>query len=314
MKSVFRLLGRVAVTCSVVAVAGIVGWSLWNYYMDDPWTRDGRVRADVVGVAADVSGLVTEVAVADNQVVKKGDVLLVIDPARFQLALQQAEAVLASRKASMQEAFREMNRYQSLNNTEVSVEKQQQTQAAAEASAAAYQQAMTERDVAKLNLVRSTVVAPVDGIISNFDLQPGTYVSTGHSVAALLATKTLRVEGYFEETKLPRIHVGDRATVHMMGENQALAGRVDSIAAGVVDRERSGSDLLANINPTFSWVRLAQRIPVRITLDPVPSGVRLVAGRTATVTIGSQGGAGALTADSGAGRHGSWRDLTSRFF
>jgi multidrug resistance efflux pump len=285
MRQILSLLGRLAVTLCVVLVAAFVGWNLWDYYMQTPWTRDGRVRADVVGVAPDVSGLVSAVNISDNQTVRQNDVLFVIDRARFELALQQANAILASRKATLQEAIREMNRYRSLTNSEVSQEKQQQTQAAAEEAAAAYQQAIADRDLAQLNLDRSVVRAPVDGIITNFDMQPGNYVAAGKAVAALVDTRTLHVDGYFEETKLPRIHVGDRVNVHLMGEARPVLGHVESVAAGIVDRERTGGDLLANINPTFSWVRLAQRVPVRVALDQVPPGIKLIAGRTATVTV-----------------------------
>jgi multidrug resistance efflux pump len=151
---------------------------------------------------------------------------------------------------------------------------------------AAHDQALADRDLARLNLQRSEVRAPVNGPLTNFDLRPGAYVSAGKGVAALIDEDSLHVEGYFEETKLRMIHVGDKAAVHLMGETTDLHGRVEGIAGGVEDRERSsGASLLANVNPTFSWVRLAQRIPVRIALDPTPGDVRLVAGRTATVVI-----------------------------
>ena len=140
--------------------------------------------------------------------------------------------------------------------------------------------------MAKLNLERSEVRASVNGPITNFDLKPGNYVTAGKGVAALIDQDSLHVDGYFEETKLPLIHVGDRATVHMMGEDRDIIGHVESIAGGIEDRDRTdGTNLLANVNPTFSWVRLAQRIPVRIALDHVPEGLRLVAGRTSTVVI-----------------------------
>jgi RND family efflux transporter MFP subunit len=286
------VLGRFAVTAVVAVAAAIVGWQLWAYYMDEPWTRDGRVRADVVGVAPDVSGLVSDVAVRDNQQVRTGDVVFRIDRARFDLALEQADATVASRRATLDEALREMNRYRNLSSLAVSQEKQQQTEAAAKEAEAAYRQAVADRAVAQLNLDRTAVIAPVNGVITNFDLRPGDYVSVGKPIAALVDTDTLRVEGYFEETKLPRIRVGDPVAIHLMGERAALRGHVESIAAGIEDRERSaGSSLLPNVNPTFSWVRLAQRVPVRVALDDVPAGVRLLAGRTATVTVLPAGGA-----------------------
>ncbi len=281
-----KRIGRIALTLAVVAVAGVAGAYVWSGWMDAPWTRDGRVRADVVGVAPDVSGPVAEVLVHDNQAVQRGDVLFRVDTARFQLALQQADAAMKSREAAWHEAVREASRYRSLSNAEVSEEKQQQRESAAQEAAAAYQQSQADRSVAQLNLDRATVTAPEAGIVTNFDLRPGDYVAAGHAVTALVATDSLHIDGYFEETKLPRIHVGDAARVQLMGESGWLRGHVESIAGGVVDRERSaGSNLLADVNPTFSWVRLAQRIPVRIALDTPPPGLNLIAGRTATVRI-----------------------------
>jgi len=142
--------------------------------------------------------------------------------------------------------------------------------------------------VAMLNLERSTVLAPVNGIVSNLNLLPGRYVNAGAAVFALIDSDTFRVEGYFEETKLRRIHVGEEATVKLIGEARVLSGHVESIAYGIEDQNRTtSSELLALVNPTFSWVRLAQRIPVRIKLDNVPPDLPLVAGRTATVSVGN---------------------------
>jgi RND family efflux transporter MFP subunit len=272
-----------------VALAVVVGLALWDFYLEAPWTRDGRVRADVVAVAPDVSGLVTEVLVKDNQNVRRGDVLFRIDPERFSLALRQAEAVVVGKKAAAEQTELDDERYNKLNELSVTQQKVEQVRATAQEARAAYDQAVADRDLAKLNLTRSEVRASVNGRITNMDLQPGAYVSVGHGVMALIDEDTLRVEGYFEETKLPRIHVGDKATIRLAGENSLLSGRVESIAGGIEDRERSpGATLLANVNPTFSWVRLAQRIPVRIVLDPLPAKDILVSGRTATVEIDAQ--------------------------
>jgi multidrug resistance efflux pump len=284
-----RLLGlplRLAVTLAMVAAATVVGLALWDYYINAPWTRDGRVRADVVAVAPDVSGLVTEVLVRDNQNVRRGDVLFRIDPERFDLALRQAEAVVAGKKASAEQTRADYQRYSKLSDVAVTEQKLELAQATAQEAGAAYDQAVADRDVARLNLTRSAVRASVNGRITNMDLRPGAYVTIGRGVMALIDEDTLRVEGYFEETKLPRIRVNDRATVRLSGERALLSGHVESIAGGIEDRDRSaGANLLANVNPTFSWVRLAQRVPVRIALDPQPAGVSLVSGRTATVEI-----------------------------
>jgi multidrug resistance efflux pump len=286
LKNLFRDFVRIVVTLVTVAIGIVVALALWDYYVNAPWTRDGRVRADVVAVAPDVSGLVTEVFVKDNQNVRRGDVLFRIDPERFTLAMRQAEAVVAGKKAAAQQAEADYNRYSKLTDLAVTEQKVEIARAAAQETQAAYDQAVADRDVAKLNLERSQVRASVNGRITNMDLRPGAYVTVGRGVMALIDEDTLRVEGYFEETKLPRIHVNDRATVRLIGEKSLLTGHVESIAGGIEDRERSaGANLLANVNPTFSWVRLAQRIPVRIVLDGLPEGVTLVSGRTATVAI-----------------------------
>jgi multidrug resistance efflux pump len=281
-----RTLRNIAVTAVLVAAALLTGWRLWVYYMEEPWTRDGIVRADVVGVAADVPGFVAEVFVHDTQAVRKGDRLFRLDPARFALALAAASATVDQRRATFVEADREARREMSLTDASVSVEQQQQAAALAEEAAAAYRDAVAARDVAQLNMDRSTVYASVNGILTNVFLRPGDYVTAGVPIAALVDTDSFYVEGYFEETKLPRIHPGDRATVQLMGTRPLLDGTVLGIAGGVFDRQRSvGRDLLPNIDPTFTWVRLAQRIPVRVQLGAVPETIRLVAGRTATVTI-----------------------------
>jgi multidrug resistance efflux pump len=148
------------------------------------------------------------------------------------------------------------------------------------------------------------VRASVNGVVTNMELRPGTYLTPGKGVMALLDSDTLHVQGYFEETKLPRIHLGDAVNVRLMGSHHALRGRVESIAAGIEDRDRSaGATLLANVNPTFNWVRLAQRVPVRVALDQPAERNELVAGATATVEVlGSTVHSGAQGRPSGSQR------------
>ena len=287
MKQFFASAGRMLFTLVVVLVAIAVGWQLWSYYMLEPWTRDGRVRADVVSVAADVSGLISDVFVRDNEKVSKGQPLFRIDQRRFQYALDQAKADAASRQATLDQAKRDLERSKSLTSAAVTVQQVEQRQQAVDVDQAEVDASNAALEVARLNLERSTVVAPVNGIVTNFDLLPGRYVNAGAAVFALIDSDTFRVEGYFEETKLRRIRIGEDATVKLIGDSRVLSGHVESIAYGIEDQNRStSSDLLASVNPTFSWVRLAQRIPVRIKLDNVPPDLLLVAGRTATVSIG----------------------------
>jgi RND family efflux transporter MFP subunit len=277
---------RFLTTLLVAAIAAVVAWQLWVYYMDDPWTRDGTVRADVVEVAPDVSGLVTDVFVHDNQAVHAGDPLFQIDPVRFTVALTQAQAAVAKAKAAYDDAKANAERYASLSNNAVSGLSRDQSSAQSLEALAAWQQAQADAAVAQLNLSRSTVHATVNGIISNFSMRPGDYVTVGNAVAAVVDEDSLYVDGYFEETKLRGIALGDPARVTLLGGGPAISGHVESIAAGIADAERTASpNLLANVNPTFTWVRLAQRVPVRIALDNVPAGTRLIAGLTATVQI-----------------------------
>lgn len=325
MRKVIRPLGLL--TVAILAIICVL--HLWNYYNAEPWTRDGRVRGDVIQVSSDISGLVTEVLVQDNQTVKKGQVLFKIDLARQTLdveqaksdlakansglaeaeaGLAQAQANLIKSQANIQLADKNAQRYADLMNGAISKQEQDQMFAARDQSHAEHQQlqaaiqqseanikqqkalieaATSSFHLAELNMHRAEVVAPADGTLSNFDMRVGNYVKVGQAVAALLDRKQLYVVGYFEETKLNKIHLGDAATIQLMGDSEKIKGHVQGIASGIEDRERTtSSGLLANVNPTFSWVRLAQRVPVKIVLDELPKNeLAFVAGRTATIHI-----------------------------
>lgn len=267
----------------LVILGGI--YALWLRYQVEPVTRDGKVRADMVPVAADVGGLVTEVRVSDNQPVKAGDILFVIDRPRYRLALEQASANLASQEAALAQAIREDRRNHAMPEV-IAAEVIEQGRARVDELRASIGQAIAARNLAQFNLERTLVRAPVSGTVSNVSLQPGVYLTAGKSAMALVYNQSMRVEGYFEETKLPAIRVGDPASIYLMGVADEIKGHVQSIAGGVEDRERAGADgQLANVNPSFTWVRLAQRIPVRIAIDKVPANVRMIPGQTATVIV-----------------------------
>ena len=275
-------------TLSVVAIALWLGRSLWVSYMESPWTRDGRVRADVVSVAPDVAGLVLEVPVRDNQTVKKGDLLLQIDPTRYQLAVAEARALLAARRASL--AMREQNarRRLALDEQVVSREDRDDAANAAAAARAEYQLAQALLEKAELDLARTRVLAPVDGYVTNLGVRPGDYAEAGVAQVAVVDRDSYWVYGYFEETKLPLLRIGDAVEMQLMS-GQVLEGYIDSIARAIYDRDNPQSrELIADVNPTFNWVRLAQRVPVRINIDRVPDGVLLAAGITCTVVVKPQ--------------------------
>lgn len=277
---------RFAITFAVVSLAVFLGLMLWDNYMNSAWTRDGRVRADVVMVAPDVSGLVTRVHVIDNQFVHKGDILYEIDAVRFHHALSAAEAVVRTKKAEYEMKKHQSARRNAADSETISAENRDDAAYDAEVARAAYEEAMARVETEKLNIERSAVRAPSDGWVSNLLLRKGDYVQTGEKRLALITQGSFWVYGYFEEHKLSLIHIGDKAQMKMLGTKYVVKGHVESIARGISDRDNTTDGrLLANVNPIFTWVRLAQRIPVRIHIDEVPKGFELSAGMTCSVTI-----------------------------
>jgi RND family efflux transporter MFP subunit len=281
MKKLFSLIG----TLLILAAAVFIGRALWVHYMDTPWTRDGRVRADIINVAADVSGYVVAVPVKDNQLVKKGDVLLQIDPEHYQIAVKQAQALVASRKATWEMRKVNASRRADLDALVISKENREDASNIASSAEADYQQAQAQLDAALLNLKRTQVLATVDGYVTNLNVHVGDYARTGDAKMAVVDRNSFWVYGFFEETKLPHIRVGDQADMQMMS-GEVLKGHVESISRGIYDRDNPESrELIADVNPTFNWVRLAQRVPVRIHIDEVPQGMLLAAGTTCTVIV-----------------------------
>jgi multidrug resistance efflux pump len=320
---------RIVITVVLVLLAVVIASAMWRHYMYSPWTRDGRVRANVVRIAPDVAGLVTDVNVVDNQVVKKGDVLFVIDRARYADALEQAKANLAAAQATVQAAdanidaakagtaqsksnltmyAQQAKRREDLKDVVSSEDRanasatadaaratlnkaqagQEQAIAARQQALAAVKQAEAALATAELNLQRTEVRAPVDGYVTNLLVRVGDYATTGAPRLALIDSHSFWVDGYFEETKLPHVHLGDEADIRLMAGGILLRGTVEGIARGISEAvDPTSNDLLSNINPTFNWVRLAQRVPVRVRIDTdhMPAGTVLVAGQTATLIL-----------------------------
>ncbi|WP_458373630.1 efflux RND transporter periplasmic adaptor subunit [Pseudomonas laurylsulfatiphila] len=285
MKKPFLTLGRVVLTLLIVSFAVVVVWRMVMYYMFAPWTRDGHIRADIVQIAPDVSGLIQQVEVRDNQLVKRGQVLFSIDPDRFKLALRQAKAAVADREETLAQAQREAKRNKGLGNL-VPAEQLEESQSKVARAQVALTEAQVAVDSAQLNLDRSVIRSPVDGYVNDRAPRTQEFVSAGRPVLSVVDSNSFHIDGYFEETKLNGIHIGQSVDIRVIGDNARLRGHVESIVAGIEDRDRtSGNNLLPNVNPAFSWVRLAQRIPVRIAFDDVPEDFRMIAGRTATVSI-----------------------------
>ena len=274
------------ITLVAIAVAGVLGRAMWNTYMGAPWTRDGTVRVYVVTMAPQVSGQIVQLPVVDNQFVHKDDLLMVIDPTNYKIAVSLAEAAVQQAQVTAQNAERESRRRQELTSLAVTTEEKQTFESTALAAQAQLQQAQANLDQAKVNLRRTEIRSPVNGWVTNLLAQLGDYATVGQNKISLVDADSFWVDGYFEETNLDRIRVGDPASVKLMGYSQIVRGHVSSIARGInVANAQPNGEGLAQVNPIFTWVRLAQRIPVRIHIDQVPQGVVLAAGMTATVQI-----------------------------
>src|SRR5580704_5432756 len=281
-RGVWRVIGTF-----IIAVIGVVaGVKLWQHYTLSPWTRDGRVVANSVTIAAEVSGRIVDIRVRENQFVKKGNILFIIDQSTYQAALQSAEATAASNLATMELQQSNAARGHRLTKLSISDEQLEDLDLHAKAAEANYQQALAARDNAKINFDRTIVYAPVNGYVTNLVLDVGDYADAGKAVLAVVDQDSFRVEAYLEETKLNLVKVGDLAVVTPLSGAPPIKGEVDSIARGIGDTQNpTGSNLLQNVNAVFEWVRLAQRIPVRIKLINVPKDTILSSGMTVTVSI-----------------------------
>ena len=332
-----------AITLTTVSLAGLLGWAMWNVYMGTPWTRDATVRAYVVTMAPEIAGRITELHVSDNQYVHKGDLLLVVDPTNYTIAISQAEAGVAQAQASVQSNAAQMNvqqaqiraseaqlnqakavlvfaqqqatRYQDLaqrgagtvQNAQQFASQLDQQQAALQSSQASLElaerqvetlkaqrmsaqaalaQARAQLSQAQVNLKRTRILSPTDGYVTNLMARLGDYLNAGVNTVSIVDSNSFWVDGYFEETNLAPIKIGDSAKIKLIGYSQVIRGHVDSIARAIsVSNAQPNNQGVATVNPIFTWVRLAQRIPVHIHLDEVPPGMVLSAGMTATVEI-----------------------------
>jgi multidrug resistance efflux pump len=277
----------VLITLATVAVAALLGWATWQAYMGSPWTRDGTVRAYVVTMAPEVAGRIVRLPASDNQLVHKGDVLFEIEPSDYSIALQSAQAQEQRDAAALDYARANEGRQATLQGEGwVSKDIFQQSASALhqlEAAVAVDKAAIAK---AQLDLRRVVVYSPVNGYVTNLLAQLGDYANVGQRLVSLVDSDSFWIDGYFEETNLEKIRDGDPATIKLMGYSQLIRGHVGGVARGInIPNVQPDAAGLASVNPIFTWVRLAQRVPVRINLDPVPDGVRLVVGMTATVQI-----------------------------
>jgi multidrug resistance efflux pump len=281
-----RSMSRRLATLAIFLVAALVSIVAWDQYVTAPWTRDGRVRVQVASIAPQVSGQITQLRITDNQFVHKGDILYQIEPFDFDVTLRSSKALLEEREADLHVKQLQSERRQRLSDLATTPEEQQVFQGNAIQAKAAVDAAREQVAQADINLKRTEVHSPVNGYVTNLLLRVGDYAHAGVSNISIVDTDSFWVDGYFEETKLARVCVGDRAEVRLIGYSMPITGHVTTITRGVsVSNAATGAQGLPNVDPVYTWVRLAQRVPVRIAIDKVPPGIPFVSGTTATVTI-----------------------------
>ncbi len=280
-------IARVAVTLILVIAAVVLGLWAFHFYEYSPWTRDGRINAYVVDTAPEIGGQVIDVPVQDNQFVHKGDLLYKIDARDYEAAVKRTRAAVASAGAHLTLVQENLQRREKLRTGDVSAEEKQSFSTNVEAGQADLDAAQAAQYKAEIDLERCQVRSPVNGWVTSLTVRAGNYAITGQRQMSVIDADSYWISGYFEETRLRNIRVGDSARAVLMGyPNDKLLGHVESINRGIADTNTAPNPQgLPQVNPVFTWVRLAQRIPVRIHIDHVPDGVHLAIGETCTVNI-----------------------------
>ena len=286
MKKIIKIL----LTLAILGAAAFFAYNKYRDYIDNPWTRDGQVRTQVIQVTPRVNGMVTKIHVVDNQKVKRGDLLFEIDPSQYQVKLNQAEArlqrTLEAAKGTKIEYERVKNIY-AKDKGAVSQKDLVRNETNYFKSLADIDSSTEAVNTAKLNLSYTKVYAEVDGYVSNINFQIGSQASANKAILALVDENSYWVFGFFREDAIPHVKVGDEARVTLLAYSDTpLSGKVESIAWGIAHSDGNpGNNLLPSVKPVFQWIRLAQRIPVRIKLDKLPDNVKLRFGLTASVMI-----------------------------
>lgn len=282
----FRQFLRYAITLLVTVAALAAGWWLWNQYMEGPWTRDGKVRAEVVNITPLVAGRLIEVAVHDNQSVKKGDLLFRIDPEPYRIALQQADAEAQQAQAVADKARHEADRRKGLPRSVIASEDVEAANFNARSQEANLALANARVAQARWDLAQTEVRAPADGFVTNLGVRVGNRADTTAPLVALVDSHSFYVLGYFEETKLRHVKVGQAATLTLYSGGKPLRGEVESIGRAIEDQSLQSRDgLLPDVKPNVPWVRLAQRVPVRIRLLDEANLPALIAGTTCSIVL-----------------------------
>ncbi len=286
MKKIIKIL----LTLIILGTAAFFAYNKYRAYIDNPWTRDGQVRTQVIQVTPRINGMVTKIHVIDNQKVKTGDLLFEIDPSQYQVKLNQAEARLQRTKEAAKGTKIEFERVKNIYDKDKGAVSQKdlvRNETRYYKSLADIDSSEEAVNTAKLNLSYTKVFAEVDGYVSNINFQIGSQATANKAILALVDENAYWVFGFFREDAIPEVSVGDTAMVTLLAyPDTPLSGKVESIAWGIAHSDGNpGNNLLPSVKPVFQWIRLAQRIPVRIKLDKLPENVKLRFGLTASVVV-----------------------------
>ncbi|MBT1514074.1 HlyD family secretion protein [Bradyrhizobium sp. SRL28] len=277
---------RYLATGVLVAAALVAAGYGWRVYVTAPWTRDGMVRVQVANVAPQISGKIVEIRISDNQHVHKGDILYVIEKFDFEVALENAKATILSREADLEVKKAQNARRAILTTLSTSIEEKQIFDGNAKMADAALLSAKAALAQADINLQRTEVRSPVDGYVTNLLMRVGDSARAGTPNVSVIDEHSYWIDAYFEETKIANIRVGEDVEATLLGYEMPIKGGIESITGGIsAANAASSTQGLPNVDPIFTWVRLAQRIPVRIRIDQVPQDVPLVAGMTCSVSV-----------------------------
>ena len=278
---------RMAITMIVLSAAAVLALWAFRRYEYSPWTRDGRINAYVVDTAAEINGQVIEVAVQDNQFVRKNDLLYKIDPRDYQAAVKRTRAALDGARAQLALDRASVQRRDTVAAGAVSAEERQIFASKVQTDEAELESAQAALYKAQLDLERCEIRSPVNGWVTNLTVRAGNFATTGQRQMSVIDADSYWISGYFEETRLRHVNVGAQVRAVLMGyPDSAILGHVESINRGIADTNTAPNPQgLPQVNPIFTWVRLAQRIPVRVHIDHVPNGVHLAIGETCTVNV-----------------------------
>ena len=285
-----KILNKYMITVVIGFLALFLAYELWNYYLLGPWTRDGRIRVEIIQTSAQITGRLVGLNVVDNQEVTKGELLLEIEPDDYEIKIAIAEAQLGQLKAQQILAQTQFERRrQLLNQSSISTEDFDIAKASLENLDNRIKEALAGLEKARLDLRRTRIYAEADGYITNLHIREGNIIQAGQPLLALVDRDSYYAVGYFEETKMPFIAIGKKVEILPYDGSEKMTGTIEGFGRAIVDQSAStGSQLVQNVQPNYPWVTLAQRIPVRVTLDKDDLRKRrhdLIAGSTCTIVI-----------------------------